>query len=92
MAEILVKPPELRMTAADLRRAAQAIQTAVDSVDSSIKQLGPNRFEGARADALRARYNRLRDAIYRFKPLIDTFANDLDNSAARFEAADKAGD
>jgi WXG100 family type VII secretion target len=92
MAEILVKPPELRLTAADLRRAAKAIQTAVDSVDSSIKQLGPSRFEGSRADTLRAHYNKLRDAIYRFKPLIDAFANDLDNSAARFESADKAGD
>lgn len=91
MAEILVKPPELRITAADLRKAAKTIQTAVDSVDSSIKQLGPSRFEGVRADALRARYNRLRDAIYRFKPLIDAFANDLDDSAARFSAADSAG-
>ena len=91
MADILVKPPELRLTATDLRKSAKNIQNAVDSVDAAIKQLGPSRFEGARADASRARYNRLRDAIYRFKPLIDTFATDLDDSAARFSAADKTG-
>lgn len=91
MAEILVKPPVLRVTATDLRKAAKIIQTAVDSVDSTIKQLGPSRFEGVRADTLRSRYNKLRDAIYRFKPLIDHFANDLDKSAATFEAADRTG-
>ena len=91
MADILVKPPELRLTATDLRKSAKNIQNAVDSVDAAIKQLGPSRFEGARADALRARYNRLRDAIYRFKPLIDTFAAELDDTASKFSAADKTG-
>ena len=91
MSEILVKPPELRVTATDLRKAAKTIQTAVDSVDSTIKQLGPSRFQGVRADTLRAHYNKLRDAIYRFKPLIDAFATDLDNAASRFEAADHTG-
>ena len=91
MTDILVKPPELRLTATDLRKSAKNIQNAIDSVDSDIKQLGPSRFEGARADALRARYNRVREAIFRFKPLIDTFAAELDDTAARFSAADKAG-
>lgn len=91
MTEILVKPPEIRVTATDLRKAAKNIQNAVDSVDATIKQLGPTRFEGVRADTLRGRYAKLRDAIYRFKPLIDAFATDLDNAASRFSAADAAG-
>ena len=91
MTGILVKPPQLRMTASDLHKSAKTIQNAVDSVDSSIKQLGPSRFEGSRAEGLRTRYNRLRDAINGFKPLIDAFAIELDNTAARFEAADNAG-
>lgn len=89
MAEILVKPAELKQSSTDLHKNARDIQTAVDNVDSAIKALGPSRFEGVRADALRTRYQQLRDRIYSFKPLIDAFANDLDQAATRFEAADR---
>jgi WXG100 family type VII secretion target len=89
MAEILVKPAELKQSAVDLRKNAKDIQTAVDQVDAAIKALGPSRFEGVRADTLRGRYQRLRERIYSFKPLIDAFANDLDQAATRFEAADR---
>ncbi len=90
MAEILVKPAELRQSSSDLRRAANAIQNAVDQVDAAINTLGPSSFEGNRADTLRANYQRLRDRIHNFKPLIDTFANDLDQAAIRFELADRS--
>ncbi|MCC6500907.1 MAG: WXG100 family type VII secretion target [Anaerolineales bacterium] len=89
MAEILVKPAELKQTSTDLRKAASVIQNAVEQVDTAIKSLGPSRFEGNRADTLRANYQRLRDKIYSFKPLIDAFANELDQAASRFEAADR---
>jgi WXG100 family type VII secretion target len=89
MAEILVQPPQLKQSATDLRKNANDIQRAVNAVDAAIKALGPSRFEGVRADTLRANYQRLRDRIYSFKPLIDAFANDLDQAATRFEAADR---
>ena len=89
MADILVKPPEIKMAANDLRKDAADIQRCVDNVDGIIKGLGPSRFEGTRADNLRQRYSRLRDQIYSFKPLIDKFAREFDDAADRFTAADK---
>jgi WXG100 family type VII secretion target len=89
MSEILVKPAELKQVSNDLRKNAADIQRSIDAVDAIIKALGPSRFEGARADALRSRYARIREQIYNFKPLVTKFANELDNAATRFSAADK---
>lgn len=89
MAEILVKPAELKSAANDLKKNAADIQRCVEAVDAIINTLGPSRFEGARADALRGRYQRLREQIYSFKPLVTRFAMELDEAAARFSAADK---
>jgi WXG100 family type VII secretion target len=90
MSEILVKPAELKQSSTELQKNARDIQTAIDHVDAAIKALGPSRFEGVRADTLRGNYQRLRDKIYSFKPLIDAFAADLEQAASRFEAADRA--
>lgn len=90
MAEILVKPAELRQSSADIMKNARDIQAAVDQVDAAIRSLGPSRFEGVRADTLRSHYQKLRDRIYGFKPLIDAFGKDLEQAASRFEAADRA--
>ena len=89
MAEILVKPPELQAAAVDLHKDAANIQACIDTVDATIKALGPSVFEGVRADTVRNRYNKMRDRFYSFKPLIDAFANDLEQAALRFQAADK---
>jgi WXG100 family type VII secretion target len=88
MAEILVKPPELRDTAAQIREHAKKLQTALDAVEAEMRALGPGTFEGVRADNLRARYNKVRERIFQFKPLLDRFANDLGQAADRFQAAD----
>lgn len=89
MAEILVRPPELQQAANDLRAHVKRLQASLDAVDAEIRSLSGN-FEGMRAEALQARYNKIRDQIYRFKPLIDHFAKDLDEAASRFAAADRA--
>jgi WXG100 family type VII secretion target len=90
MVEILVKPPELKAAANDLRAHAKRLQAAIDAVDADMRSLGPGVFEGERADALRTRYNKIRDKIYKFKPLIDHFAKDLDEAATTFTNADNA--
>jgi WXG100 family type VII secretion target len=89
MSEIRVEPAKLKLSASDLRKNARDIQTAIDNVDGAIKALGPSRFEGMRADTLRGHYQRLRERIYSFRPLIEAFSNDLDQAATRFEAADR---
>lgn len=88
MAEILVRPPELRMAASDLRDHAKRLQAALDAVDAEMRSLSGN-FEGMRAQALQDRYNKIREQIFRFKALIDHFAKDLDEAAIRFSAADR---
>jgi WXG100 family type VII secretion target len=90
MAEILVKPTDLTHTASEIRSHAKRLQAAIDAVDADMRALGPGSFEGARADALRARYSKIREKIYQFKPMIDHFAKDLDEASARFAAADKS--
>ena len=89
MSDILVGPPQLRSTADQIQQRAKTVQTAIDSVDATIKGLGPSKFEGSRADTLRARYNQSRQTFYNFKPILDKFAGVLLEAAARFEAADK---
>ncbi len=90
MSDILVGPGQLRNTADQIRQRAKTVQTAIDSVDASIKALGPSKFEGSRADTVRARYNRSREKFYNFKTMLDKFATVLQEAATRFEAADRA--
>lgn len=87
MAEIRVEPLKLEQAANELRNHAKRLQTALDAVDAEIRSL-PSKFKGQRAEALQSRYNKIREQIYRFKPLIDHFAKDLDESALRFRGAD----
>ena len=89
MNNIVVKPPLLREAANKIRQHARTIQSSIDAVDADIKTLGPSNFEGQRADAIRSRYARLREQIYRFKPLMEAFGRELDETAVRFEAADR---
>lgn len=92
MAEtILVKPPELRTKASDIRQHANTIQNCIDVVDQEVKVLGPSVFEGNSADRFRARYNRIRDRIYGFRPFLESFAKALEDAATVFEQADKEG-
>lgn len=90
MAEILVKPIDLLNAANDLRAHAKKMQEALNAVNNEIQSLGIGRFEGERANSLRARYNRIQEQINRVKPLIDHFAQDLEDASARFRAADRA--
>ena len=90
MSDILVGPGQLRTTADQIRQRAKAVQAAIDTVNSQIKALGPSKFEGSRADTIRARYSRNREKFFNFKPMLDKFATTLQEAAARFEAADRA--
>lgn len=87
---ILVRPPELRTKAADIRQHANNIQHAIEAVDNEVKALGPSVFEGNSADTFRNQYNNIRDKIFAFKPFIDSFAKALEDAATAFENADKA--
>ncbi len=87
---ILIKPPQLRKTAAQLFQSAKTIQACVDSIDQQIQALGPARFSGVSADEIRQRYYRLREKVYSFKPLVDSYAKELEAAATRFEQADRS--
>ncbi len=90
MAEILVKPSELQQAAGDLLAHVKKLQSAIEAVDSELRALSPGNFEGGRAESQYARYSRIRERIFQYKPLIDHFAKDINEAAARFSAADKS--
>ena len=90
MSDILVKPPQLRISAEIMHQSAKAIQACVDTIDQQIQALGPAKFEGISADEFRATYARLRERVYSFKPIVDKFAGELEAAAMRFEQADKS--
>jgi WXG100 family type VII secretion target len=90
MAEILVKPDQLRQAAHDIVEHSRKLQDALNAVDAEIQSIGIGRFDGERANSLRTRYKRLQEQINHIKPLLDYFAQNLDNAAARFMAADQA--
>lgn len=88
---ILVKPPELRSKAGDIRQHASRIQVCIDAVDSEVTALNSSVFEGVSAETFRTRYRNIRDRIYSFKPFLESFGKALEDAAAAFESADKAG-
>lgn len=90
MADLLIKPSELRWTAEQIKQRAVNIQQSLDATDTIIKSLGASRFEGARADALRSRYLRLREQVYNIRAILTQFSTELDEASKRFEAADRA--
>ncbi|MCX7976566.1 MAG: WXG100 family type VII secretion target [Bellilinea sp.] len=89
MSEILVKPEELRASAAALHESAKRVQTAIDNVDQQIRSLGPARFEGMAADAIRAKYARMREQFYSFKPLVERIAGKMELFAVEFTKVDQ---
>lgn len=90
MTEILVRPPELRRAADQLRAGAEKIGQAVESVDADMRALKGVEMLGNRADRLQVRYQGKRDALVRAKELILSFAASLEASAGTFEDADKS--
>ncbi len=91
MTGILVKPPELRLKANDIRQRANTLHQSIEVVDSESRALSTAVFEGYSADNFRSRYNRIRDKIYGFKPFLYSFAQALDNAADIFSRADGTG-
>lgn len=87
--EILIKPRELREAATVLRESSKKVQASIDEVDQQIQSLGPDRFEGMAADAIRARYARMRQTFYSFKPMVEKVGQKLEQIATEFEIADK---
>jgi hypothetical protein len=88
MSEILIKPTDLITASTELRAHAKSLQDALNIIDTEIQSLGIGRFDEARAKALRARYDRIKEQTKLVKPLIDRFALDLENAASRLQAAD----
>ncbi len=90
MSNILIRPPQLRSTAETLRQKSKLVRTALEHVDKLLNELKADRFEGARAAALRSRYAARRDKIFQAPQLIEKFAQELETTAQVFEKADRA--
>ncbi len=88
MPEILVKPAELDSSADQIRSSAARIQQAIEAVDAELQRMSGERFSGHRAEALRARYQAMRQTLMSFAPLLTGFGTVLNEAAAEFRKAD----
>lgn len=89
MSDILVRPPQLRETASQIRNHAKTIQASLTQVDSAVQGLNPQQFDGMRSEALRSHYQSKRDALLKMDRMVTRFAAELEQIAATFEEADK---
>jgi WXG100 family type VII secretion target len=90
MSQISVRPDHLNAIAQALRMHGQRIQTAIEAIDAEMRRLNADSFAGQSADVLHAHYQRLRQRLMTFSPMLTRFANQLDEAAAAFRRADLA--
>ncbi len=90
MANILVKPPQIRSTAANLREHAKAIQKALTTIEQVFADLPPDRFAGLSSAVIRTRYTQKRGYMQFASSRVFLFAENLEKIAEKFEEADKA--
>ena len=89
MSTILVGPKVLRNKAGQLRTHAAAVSTALNHVDSEIRNLNRSLFEGLRAENLRRHYENQRQQLLDIPDLLTGFAQSLEQTAEIFEQADQ---
>jgi WXG100 family type VII secretion target len=89
MNDILITPPVLRSTSAELKNHAQRVKQCLQKVDSDIQALAPVRFEGNRANSLRNRYRSTREKIFTWPELLTRFSQQLMEIADVFEKVDR---
>ncbi len=88
MAQIAVRPDQLNAIAQAIRDHSNRIQAAVQAVDAEMRRMNADVFAGQSADALRSRYNNVQQRLLSFAPMLNKFANQLDEAAAAFRKAD----
>lgn len=90
MAQIAVRPDQLNAIAQSIRDHSNRIQAAIQAVDAEMRRMNADTFAGQSADALRSRYNNVQQRLLSFAPMLNKFANQLDEAAAAFRKADAA--
>ncbi|MHA1279113.1 MAG: WXG100 family type VII secretion target [Candidatus Helarchaeota archaeon] len=89
MTTIVIKPDEVRARASELKKHANNILAAVNTVDNEVKTLGPEVYDGVSAERFRTSYNRIRTKLQSFDDLLEAFASKLIQIANDMEQADK---
>lgn len=92
MSDILIRPQELRQTAEQLQAYAKKIDVALQAIDNDMLSLKRDNFLGNRANTVQAHYAPKREALLKAKEIVSHFAEDLKDTATRFEAADRVGE
>jgi WXG100 family type VII secretion target len=88
MAQIAVRPEQLNAMAQAIRAHSNRISAAIQAIDAEMQRIGAGSFAGQSADALRARYSAMQQRLLVFAPMLNKFANQLDEAAAVFRKAD----
>lgn len=89
MSDILVRPFELRNISVQLKSSAQKIEIALQTIDNDILSLKGDTFLGNRANTVQSHYAPRREALLKARDIVTHFAEDLQNTAAVFENADR---
>jgi uncharacterized protein YukE len=88
MANILIKPNQLRSTAQTLNQKAKNIQNAINAVERDINDLNSIVYVGNRASSLKTHYSQVHNELLSASNLIQNFARELQDTATLFDKAD----
>ena len=88
MATILIKPERMISTAESLIQKAKTIQNAINTVEKDIFELNSIVFAGNRANGLKTHYSKARNELLSASKLIQSFSNELKDTAVIFKQAD----
>jgi uncharacterized protein YukE len=88
--EIQARIAQMRDAATTLRQSASRVSQSIESVDTEILALGPERFTSSGADMFRLEYQRLTPKLKDSFDLLTGFHSKLNEAADDIEAASRA--
>ncbi|MBK8135693.1 MAG: WXG100 family type VII secretion target [Chloroflexi bacterium] len=88
--EITARIQQMRDAADTLGRSAGQIQRCIDTVESEVRALGPDRFMSLGAESFRAEFFRLTPKLHETFETLAAFRDKLHASADDIEVASRA--
>lgn len=90
MANIRIKPDQVRAVASTFRQKSQESQQMIANLEAQVNGMQPD-FEGMTSQKFYSDYQDWRSKMQQFTQLLDGIAQQLDAIATKFEQTDGAG-